>query len=87
MRVKLLFGFLGSGKTALARRLIGERGRDLRTAVIVNEFGDVGIDGEILRGNDVDVAELNSGCLYCTLKGSLQLAIEELRARRTGWNA
>jgi G3E family GTPase len=81
MRVNLLFGFLGSGKTTLARRLISERGRDLRTAVIVNEFGDVGIDGDILRGNNVDLVELNSGCLCCTLTGSLLLAIEELRAK------
>jgi G3E family GTPase len=81
MRVNLLFGFLGSGKTTLVRRLIGERGRDLRTAVIVNEFGDVGIDGDILRGNNVNLVELNSGCLCCTLKGSLLLAIEELRAK------
>jgi G3E family GTPase len=81
MRVNLLFGFLGSGKTTLARRLIDERGRDLRTAVIVNEFGDVGIDGDILRGNNVDLVELNSGCLCCTLKGSLLLAIEELHTK------
>lgn len=78
MRVNLLFGFLGSGKTTLARRLLDERGRDMRTAVIVNEFGDVGIDGEILRGANIDMIELNSGCMCCTLKGSLMLAIEEL---------
>ena len=81
MRVNLLFGFLGSGKTTLARHLLTERGDDLRTAVIVNEFGDVGIDGDILRGNNVDMVEINSGCLCCTLKGSLMLAIEELRER------
>lgn len=48
-------------------------------AVIVNEFGDVGIDGTILKGNNVDMVELNSGCLCCTLKGSLLNAVEELR--------
>lgn len=79
MRVNLLFGFLGSGKTTLARRLLQERGRDMRTAVIVNEFGDVGIDGQILKGSNVDMVELNSGCMCCTLKGSLLLAIEELQ--------
>lgn len=81
MRVNLLFGFLGSGKTTLARHLLQERGRDMRTAVIVNEFGDVGIDGKILEGSNVDMVELNSGCMCCTLKGSLMLAIEELREK------
>lgn len=81
MRVNLLFGFLGSGKTTLVRRLLEERGRDAKTAVIVNEFGEVGIDGAILRGANVDMVELNSGCLCCTLKGSLMLAVEELRQK------
>jgi G3E family GTPase len=79
MRVNLLFGFLGSGKTTLVKHLLAERGKDLKTAVIVNEFGEVGVDGDILRGNNVDMVELNSGCLCCTLKGSLMLAVEELR--------
>jgi len=78
MRVNLLFGFLGSGKTTLVRRLLAEQGRAVKTAVIVNEFGEVGVDGDILRGNAVDMIELNSGCLCCTLRGSLMLAVEEL---------
>lgn len=79
MHVNLLFGFLGSGKTTLAKHLLAERGRDMKTAIIVNEFGEVGVDGDILRGDNVDVVELNSGCLCCTLRGSLMLAVEELR--------
>lgn len=81
MRVNLLFGFLGSGKTTLAKHLLAERGRDMKTAVIVNEFGEVGVDGDILKGANVDVVELNSGCLCCTLRGSLMLAVEELREK------
>src|SRR5687768_18159738 len=81
MRVNLLFGFLGSGKTTLAKHLRAERGRDVKTAVIVNEFGEVGVDGEILKGQNVDVVELNSGCLCCTLRGSLTLAVDELREK------
>lgn len=81
MRVNLLFGFLGSGKTTLAKHLLAHRAKGLKTAVIVNEFGEVGVDGDILRGDNVDVVELNSGCLCCTLKGSLMLAIDELRTR------
>ena len=81
MRVNLLFGFLGSGKTTLAKHLLAERERDMKTAVIVNEFGEVGIDGDILRGDNVDVVELNSGCMCCTLRGSLALAVDELREK------
>lgn len=79
MQVNLLFGFLGSGKTTLAKHLLARRDPATKTAVIVNEFGEVGIDGDILRGDNVDVVELNSGCLCCTLRGSLMLAVEELR--------
>ena len=79
MRISMIFGFLGSGKTTLVRRLLSERQDDRRLAVIVNEFGDVGIDGAILKGGNIDIVELTSGCLCCTLKGSLLEAVEELR--------
>lgn len=78
MRVNLLFGFLGSGKTTLVRHILAERAQQQRLAVIVNEFGEVGIDGALIEGRNVDVVELTSGCLCCTLKGSLLNAIEEL---------
>ena len=81
MRLNFLFGFLGSGKTTLARRLIQEGAGDKKMAIIVNEFGDVGIDGQILEGQDLDMIELTSGCLCCTLKGSLINAVEELNAK------
>jgi G3E family GTPase len=79
MQVNLIFGFLGSGKTTLVRRLLEARAGSQPMAVIVNEFGDVGVDGAILEGRDVDMIQLTSGCLCCTLKGSLLNAIEELR--------
>ena len=82
MRINLLFGFLGSGKTTLARNLLTANPRDQKMAVIVNEFGDVGIDGTILKGREegqsIDMVELTSGCLCCSLKGSLLSAVEEL---------
>ena len=81
MRLNLIFGFLGSGKTTLVKRILNERAGSEATAVIVNEFGDVGIDGDILQGNNVDMVQLTSGCLCCTLKGSLTSAIEELQGR------
>jgi G3E family GTPase len=79
MQVHLLCGFLGAGKTTLVRRLLAKPVDGLKTAVIVNEFGEVGVDGQILSGGNVDILELTSGCLCCTLKGSLTLALEELR--------
>ncbi|MCH9012364.1 MAG: GTP-binding protein [Proteobacteria bacterium] len=79
MQVNMIFGFLGSGKTTLVRHLLGARARERKLAVIVNEFGQVGIDGAILEGEAVDMIQLTSGCLCCTLKGPLLSAIEELR--------
>ena len=79
MRVNLVCGFLGSGKTTLMRRILAERRGRERMAVIVNEFGQVGIDGQILEGTSVDVVELTAGCFCCMLKGSLVSAVEELR--------
>ena len=79
-RVDMLFGFLGSGKTTLAARILNEYGTKRRLALIVNEFGDVGVDGEILKGNSIDVVQLSTGCLCCTLKGSLEAAVLEIGA-------
>jgi G3E family GTPase len=81
MRIILLFGFLGSGKTTLAQRILQQWGPKEKLALIVNEFGDVGVDGDILKGNGIDLVELSSGCLCCTLRGSLMNAIEQLAAR------
>jgi G3E family GTPase len=79
--LNLLFGFLGSGKTTLARRLLDQPPDDRKTAIIVNEFGDVGVDGAILSGRNVNLVELNSGCLCCTLKGPMLQAVEELHTK------
>ena len=81
MRLCMLFGFLGSGKTTLARRILEHQQGRTPIAVIVNEFGDVGIDGTILEGNAIDLIELTSGCLCCTLKGPLLSAVEEIGTR------
>lgn len=79
MRIDPIFGFLGSGKTTLLRRILAERGAG--TAVIVNEFGDVGIDGAVLEGDTVDVVQMTSGCLCCTLKAPLIAALADLAGR------
>ena len=79
--VTLLVGFLGSGKTTLANRILSEQ-HDQRIAVIVNEFGDVGIDGQLIVGVDDNVVELSNGCLCCTVQGDLADTLRQLLGRR-----
>jgi G3E family GTPase len=79
--VTLLVGFLGSGKTTLANRILSEQ-HDQRIAVIVNEFGDVGIDGQLIVGVDDNIVELANGCLCCTVQGDLADTLRQLLARR-----
>lgn len=82
--VTLLVGFLGSGKTTLLNRLLqsGEAGRAL---VIVNEFGDVGLDGALLASSSDGLVELPGGCLCCTISGDLLGTLEDLLAKRRRW--
>jgi len=80
--VTLLTGFLGSGKTTLLNRILAEPHGE-RVAVIVNEFGDVGIDGKLVVGAEEDVVELANGCVCCTVRGDLAATITRLLRRRT----
>jgi cobalamin biosynthesis protein CobW len=81
----IVTGFLGAGKTTLVRHVLENAG-DRRLAVIVNEFGDVGIDGEILKGCGVEsctgerVVELSNGCICCTVADDFVPALEALLA-------
>ena len=60
----VLTGFLGAGKTTLLNRILSDvAGRQF--AVIVNEFGDIGIDGDLIKTGDEELIELNSGCICC----------------------
>lgn len=75
----LVAGGLGSGKTTLLRRLLsGEHGR---IAVLVNEFGELGIDGTLLRGDNVEMMELTGGCVCCSLAGEFEAAVREIAER------
>lgn len=84
--VTIVTGFLGAGKTTLIRHVI-EHVRGRRLALIVNEFGDVGIDGDILRGcgaescSEENIVELANGCLCCTVADDFVPTIEALLAR------
>ncbi len=68
MIADIVFGFLGSGKTTLITNILKEWGQDEKIVVLVNEFGEVGIDGDLLASQDAQVVEMPSGCICCTLQ-------------------
>lgn len=70
--LNVISGFLGSGKTTLIRHLTQRMSRDKTIAVIENDFGEVGLDAELLRQGSVVVSEINSGCVCCSLTGNLR---------------
>src|SRR4030088_1515846 len=75
----VLTGFLGAGKTTLLNHIL--RARDgQQIGVIVNEFGDVGIDGQLVIGTEEDILELSNGCICCTVRGDLTRAVANLLA-------
>ena len=80
--VNIITGFLGSGKTTLLQRLL--RSPDLRdVAVLVNEFGEVGLDHHLLQGVAESTLLLGNGCVCCAVRGDLQRALRDLLSRRT----
>jgi G3E family GTPase len=76
--VSIISGFLGAGKTTLLRKILSWESDLSETVVIVNEFGDVGIDGSLLKNAGSDVVELTGGCICCTLKADLNLTLKEV---------
>lgn len=79
--VHLLTGFLGSGKTTLLKRLLADPAL-ADTAVLINEFGDVGLDHHLVERIDDTVVLLQSGCVCCTVRGELAEALRELHSKR-----
>jgi G3E family GTPase len=79
--VTVLTGFLGSGKTTLLNRILTEQ-HGQRIAVIENEFGEVGIDHELVINAEEEIFEMNNGCICCTVRGDLIRILENLMKRR-----
>ena len=77
----VLTGFLGAGKTTLLNHLLQERAGE-QIAVIVNEFGEIGIDGQLVHATDETVIELSNGCICCTVRGDLIGAVARLLESR-----
>jgi len=83
--VTVVTGFLGAGKTTLLNRLLSEPVAG-RFAVIVNEFGDIGIDGELIETGEEELIELSSGCICCVVRGDLIRGLRNLLTERPDLN-
>jgi G3E family GTPase len=79
--VTVLTGYLGAGKTTLLNRILSEP-HGKKYAVIVNEFGEIGIDNDLVLGADEETFEMNNGCICCTVRGDLIRIIDELMRRK-----
>ncbi|MEZ5784947.1 MAG: GTP-binding protein [Xanthobacteraceae bacterium] len=83
--VTLLTGYLGAGKTTLLNRILTTNHRK-RFAVIVNEFGEIGIDNDLVIGADEEIFEMNNGCICCTVRGDLIRIVSGLLKRSEGFD-
>ena len=84
--VTVLTGYLGAGKTTLLNRILSEdHGR--RYAVIVNEFGEIGIDNELILNTDEELFEMNNGCICCTVRGDLIRTLHGLLSKDRNFDA
>jgi G3E family GTPase len=84
--VTVLTGYLGAGKTTLLNRILSEdHGR--RYAVIVNEFGEIGIDGDLVLNSSEELFEMNNGCICCTVRGDLVRTLHKLLASEGDFDA
>ncbi|MFZ0123287.1 MAG: GTP-binding protein [Xanthobacteraceae bacterium] len=84
--VTVLTGYLGAGKTTLLNRILSEP-HGKKYAVIVNEFGEIGIDNELVVGADEEIFEMNNGCICCTVRGDLIRIIDGLMRRKGKFDA
>jgi G3E family GTPase len=80
--VTILTGFLGAGKTTLLNRILKED-HGHKIAVIENEFGEVGVDSDLIEKSDEQIVEMNNGCICCTVRGDLIKILGDLKDKRT----
>ncbi len=78
--VTIITGFLGSGKTTLLNHILSNQ-KGMRTAVLVNEFGEIGIDAELIVSSEEDLVELNNGCICCTIRDDIAESVLRLMER------
>ena len=80
-KIDIISGFLGAGKTTLIKKLLDEVFKDEKIVLIENEFGEVGIDGGFLKDAGIEITEMNSGCICCTLVGDFNKSLREVMDR------
>ena len=78
MKIDIYSGFLGAGKTTLIKKMIGEAYKGEKLVLIENEFGEIGIDGGFLQDAGINVTEMNSGCICCSLVGDFGKALTQV---------
>ena len=79
-KVNVISGFLGAGKTTLIKKLLDEALKGEKIVLIENEFGEIGIDGGFLKDAGVEISEMNSGCICCSLVGDFGAALKQVLA-------
>ena len=77
-RVDIISGFLGAGKTTFIKKLISEVYQGEKIVLIENEFGEIGIDSRFMQNSGVEVTEMNSGCICCTLVGDFARSLKQV---------
>ncbi len=77
-KIDIISGFLGAGKTTLIKKLIREALQDTKVVLIENEFGEVGVDGGFLKDAGIEIKEMNSGCICCSLVGDFAASLQEV---------
>ncbi len=77
-KIDIVSGFLGAGKTTLIKKLLKEALKDEQVVLIENEFGEIGIDGGFLKDSGIEITEMNSGCICCSLVGDFGTALKEV---------
>jgi G3E family GTPase len=80
-KIDIISGFLGAGKTTLIKKLIEEAFAGEKLMLIENEFGEIGIDGGFLNNSGIEITEMNSGCICCSLVGDFGVALKEAIAK------
>ena len=78
-KIDIFSGFLGAGKTTLIKKLIAEAYKGEKLVLVENEFGEIGIDGGFMQEAGINVTEMNSGCICCSLTGDFRTALTEVR--------
>lgn len=78
VKVDIISGFLGAGKTTFIKKLISEVFTDEKIILIENEYGEIGIDGGFLKDTGIEITEMNSGCICCTLVGDFAVALQDV---------